>query len=244
MKLKGINAMHLKVIALVTMLIDHIGAILIMPMVDSSNPADKLMRIYMIMRIIGRIAFPIFAYLIVEGFVHTKNYKKYLLRVFIFSLVSIVPYNLAFGYAFYNVTYWRNYTFGNVGFTFLISLIMLYFIRKVESLNMNIILNWLARLIVVAIFVWIGFLIRCDRRGYGVLVVAGFYLFRDSKIKQMLSTIITFMDQWAMFIGAYLSLIPIYLYNGKKGRDIRYILYVFYPLHLLILALIRNFILG
>ena len=77
----GLSSFALKCIALITMIIDHVGAIL--------YPEAR------VLRIIGRIAFPIYAFLVAEGFYHTKNVKKYMLRLLLFALVSEIPFDLA-----------------------------------------------------------------------------------------------------------------------------------------------------
>lgn len=218
-----LNTMWLKILACICMLIDHIGAIFIMPLIQNGG---KFYIIFLIMRNIGRIAFPIFAFLIVEGFVHTKNYKKYLTRIFIFSIISTIPYNLCFGGMVYNIKYWRNFTFGNVGWTFTLALIMLYSLKILEDKKYNTILKWIISMLIIAIFMMIANLIKCDRKYWGILVIAGFYLFRHSRPKQLMTGIITFLDQRYM-PGVYLSLIPLALYNGEKGKDISKFVYVF-----------------
>ena len=80
------NTYKLKLIAIITMLIDHIAAVLI--------PSDTML--WLVMRCIGRLAFPIFVFLLVEGFHHTRDVKKYLLRLGAFALISEVPFDLAF----------------------------------------------------------------------------------------------------------------------------------------------------
>lgn len=104
---RGVSGSTLKIMAVISMLIDHIGGVLILmgiyykliphPENIGIGCIPNLNTIYLIMRAIGRIAFPIFCFLLVEGYVHTSNKKKYALRLFIFALISEIPFNLAFG---------------------------------------------------------------------------------------------------------------------------------------------------
>ena len=92
---RGISGSTLKIIAIITMLIDHIGAVVIAPvMIQRSGNLymeDDLYGIYSLLRTIGRIAFPIFCFLLVEGFVHTRNVKRYAIRLGLFAIISEIP---------------------------------------------------------------------------------------------------------------------------------------------------------
>lgn len=233
----GLSAFWLKIIACVTMFIDHIGGIVFLSGIgyETIFSDPKLATIYVYTRMIGRIAYPIFAFLLVEGFIHTKNFKKYIMRMLVFALISIIPYNLAFGRRLFNLEYWNRFIFGNVMWTFLLGLILMYVLKLVEEKEYKNILKVGLYIIITAVFMAGAFIIKCDRRHWGILVIALFYLFRDSRLKQALTSIISFRDQ---AIYAHLSLIPILLYNGKRGRDIRYFFYIFYPLHLIVLYVI------
>jgi len=105
----GIDAFTLKMIAAVTMLIDHVGYIFFPQ--------------YVLLRIIGRISFPIFAFLIVEGFMHTRDVKKYIFRMIIFALITEIP----FDFAFYGTFNWGHQ---NVLVTFLLALVAMYIDRQ------------------------------------------------------------------------------------------------------------------
>lgn len=246
MKKFSLSAFWLKVFAITVMLIDHIGAILLSPAVKAGiktqNISPTFLNSYFWMRNIGRMAFPLFAFLLVQGFLHTSNYKRYLTRMSIFAVVSILPFNLAFGGKLYNLKYWRNFTFGNVGWTLLLGLILLYILDHITKKDWKIYLRWSAYAIAIAIFMGVAYWIHCDRRQWGILVIAGFYLFRDSLLKQVLATFVTFQDQRGLVPGPFWALIPIVLYNGKKGKDIKYFTYLFYPLHLLILYGIKIYL--
>ena len=133
---KGLNSFQLKCIAIVTMLIDHFAVVVLagmyMPYVVnnvldlSAIPQNAVYAYYLVvpLRIIGRIAFPIFAFLLVQGFIHTKNIKKYIGRLFIFCLISEIPHDLAL----YNKV--LEFSLQNVFFTLLIGIISLSTIKK------------------------------------------------------------------------------------------------------------------
>ncbi len=138
---KGLTGSTLKIIAMVTMLIDHIGASIlergVMPKVADGSVMDagvEAMKVYnrwkvvdMACRGIGRIAFPIFCFLLVEGFLHTGNWKKYFSRLFLFSLISEVPFDLAVFKS------WYDFSSQNVFFTLWIALLVLAGMKYVSE---------------------------------------------------------------------------------------------------------------
>ena len=93
---KGLSGSTLKLIAIITMLIDHIGAAVIARLLIAGQGSEMLYKIYYAMRAVGRVAFPIFCFLLVEGFFYTGSRKKYALRLFGFALLSEIPFDLAF----------------------------------------------------------------------------------------------------------------------------------------------------
>ncbi|MCT4543074.1 MAG: conjugal transfer protein TraX [Vallitalea sp.] len=212
---------NLKIIACITMLIDHVGAVFFSK--------------YVWLRIIGRIAFPIFAYLIVEGYFHTKNIKKYLTRLLLFGVVSEIPFNLAFyGELFY-------FPGLNIFFTLFLGLLVIYIYDNYKSYG------GIALIIIGVIAEFIG----TDYGMIGILVIFLFYIFKGNYIMQAISFIaITLIGvgteyymsgQLSIQIYSITSLFLLYIYNGKKGMNIKYLFYGFYPGHLLIIGLIRLF---
>ena len=216
------SGQSLKLIAIVTMLIDHIGLALF---------PDEL-----IWRYIGRISFPIFAFLIVEGFVHTSNFKKYIGRILIFGILSEIPFNLLVSGKVFDLEH------QNVFFTFAIGLIMLHFIEKNTASVLN---NGF--LIMGILF---SVILRTDYSIYGIGLIYIFYVFRYSKV-----TMLGFASLVSLISGgvqrfAMLSTIPMALYNGERGpkvfdkKYVKYMFYAFYPIHIIILVFIRKFIYG
>ena len=184
------------------------------------------------MRYIGRLAFPIYAFLIAEGFRHTKNINRYLARLFAFACISEVPFDLATDGVILSFDY------QNVYFTLFLGLLTL---RLMELSGEDIYLKVLimASLSLLAqsahtdyryIGIWMIFMFdRCRR--YPL-----FRAFAVSSINLRLSSII----QWS----ASLALIPISMYNGRRGPSWKYFFYAFYPLHLLVLYFIRKYVFG
>lgn len=214
----------LKLIAIVTMLIDHIAVVFI--------PNNTWM--YLVCRIIGRVSFPIFAFLLVEGFFHTRNIKKYLVRLGIFALVSEIPFDLAFYNSYMHLEH------QNIFFTLFLGLLAIYLINTVEKKYQGkaVLVN-LANAAITIGFCFAAALLQSDYRFMGILIIVAFYLFRGNKLLLVISLIIV-SGNWVQAFSA-LSVIPIAFYNGKKGRNIKYFFYVFYPAHLLILYLLHKF---
>ncbi|HCY06842.1 MAG TPA: conjugal transfer protein TraX [Erysipelotrichaceae bacterium] len=231
MKVKGST---LKIIALITMLIDHIGAFLIEPYLLNNGvfpfafdisiiPKEfkTLYIIYIITRLIGRIAFPIYCFLIVEGFLHTSNLKKYAFNLLLFAFISEIPFNLA------NSNKLLYFDMQNVFFTLFLGLTCISLLDKYKG--------FFNTVIILSITSLPAYFLNVDYHHFGVLAIAVLYLFHKNKKHQILFGVLTF----AWELTAPLAFIPIYFYNGERGKQNKYLYYSLYPLHLLILYLIR-----
>lgn len=233
----GLSGGVLKIIALVTMIVDHTAAVLL---VYSSNP-----QWYLLGRIIGRLAFPIYCFLLVQGFCYTKNVKKYMVRLFFFALISEVPYDLAFRGVVLELSN------QNVFFTLFLGLLALVLIQYVQNMGMrkgnnsHIISRFVGFIGILMVFA-MAYFFRGDYGVDGVTFIILFYLCRTSKLEIALVNIIMNL---AMGLGGgvqvygMLSALPIALYNGKKGPSLKYFFYAIYPVHLMILYLIANYFL-
>ena len=203
---------------------------------------------------IGRLAFPIFAFLIVEGYFHTKDFRKYLKRILLFAILSEIPFNLAMGSrVFYPIHQ-------NVLWSFLISLLLIHWNErtKAESLWKRMLVGLFS--VLAAYFV--GLLTFVDYHNAGLLMVLTFYFFHRRKwwdyIGQFLCMWYINVEMLSGFayqiqLGtntfffvrqgfALLALLPIWLYKGNQGyhsKWFQYACYAFYPLHLLILGIIK-----
>lgn len=225
----GLSQTALKIIAVLSMLIDHSTAVLL----DYHHPA------YYTLRGVGRLAFPIFCFLIVEGYFHTKSVKKYAMRLFAFALISEVPFDLAFKQKFFYI--WNN----NVFFTLLIGLLCIWAADVlIEKNKYYIPLAVLA----VAAGAFLANYLRTDYGWYGVTLIAVFYSFHAFKPLTIVPFSLLTFYHTDFFNGKFhiqnwclLSYIPILLYNGKKGKlKLKYFFYIFYPAHLIILYILNT----
>ena len=237
----GFSHNFLIVVAMFSMLLDHAALTLIRNGklygfdVDLYNNAVMLddakfwIILYNVMRIIGRLAFPIFAFLLVEGFRKTSNLFKYFLRLLLLAFVSEIPYDLMVFNEFLTT---RCFAIQNVVFTYIIALLMLTCMRLI---------NGLPSFLTIFIAILAGVLAKALRTDYaieGIVLIYIFYVFRfDLNIKCILALIITFLMSIEHYYGtAIFSVFFIYFYDGKKGYvDIGRVAYIFYPLHMLLL---------
>lgn len=228
MKKRGISQETLKLIACVTMLLDHIGATLV--------PGWTL-------RIIGRIAFPIYCFLLVEGVHYTRNPKKYALRLAIGAVLSELPFDLAF----FGGWTWH---YQSVMLTMLLGLFALQTMAKCP--------NYFLKCVAVVPFALLAEFLQTDYGGAGVLLIALFGISRELPHRLLIqllgmalicnylipgSRISIGNVQIAIELFALLALIPIAFYSGRKAMDskaVQWGFYLFYPLHLTILYLIAG----
>lgn len=242
----GISGSTLKIIAIISMLIDHTAAVVIDPIIIygiMDNPNLRL--VYYAMRLIGRLAFPIFCFLLVEGFKYTRNRKRYALRLGIFALISEIPFNLAFRGLVFAPDY------QNVFFTLLIGLLVMQGFSLIEeriakkkwfpmientSLQTSIVF-FVCLLVLLAGMLAADFL-NTDYGGFGVLAIATMYLLRESPVSSMVGgcIILTIMSVYEMV--AFVDVLLVKFYNGERGLNLKLIFYLFYPVHLIVLYLI------
>lgn len=244
-KRKGISGSTIKMIAIIAMLIDHIGAVvltrimLVQGMGELNSGSQEaavqwlsdhaaLYVSYWIMRAIGRLGFPIFCFLLVQGFEHTRNVKKYAFRLFLFALISEFPFDLAFKGKV-------DFTYQNVFFTLFIGLLTMMAYRWVENhAEWNNVQRIPAYIVIIAAGMSVAGFLKTDYGAIGVACIMVLYIFRKKKVPQIIAGCIAFC--WEL--TAPLAFIPIGFYNGKRGWNIKYFFYIFYPAHLLILYLI------
>lgn len=230
---RGLDGGVLKGIAAALMLTDHVGAILL--------PEAP------VLRCVGRLAFPIFAFFIAEGYAHTRNFGRYFRRLAILAVVSEIPFNLENGAVF-------DLTRQNVLFTFCLALLTL---RGLEALGRERGFGrWAGCGLVLAAGFAAGELLRTDYGGWGVVTVALLQLCRDGKYAKLWLllamaavnglgmgslTMPVFGGEMPIQIFAVAALPVIWLYNGQAGpKGLRRAFYVFYPAHLLVLEGIRT----
>ena len=221
-------------IAMISMLIDHTAAFLLIKADFMNEPlfpalSEKL-TLYKIFRILGRFAFPIFCFLVTEGFIHTHDRKKYGINLLVFALISEIPWNLVHSGRLL-------YTSQNVFFTLLLGFAALwaYDLFKED----------MPKLGAVFLFLFVSsLLLRSDYGSKGMAFILILYIMRENKILQ------AFIGSCVLSSAALVmaSFVPINMYNGErgfiKGKAAKYAFYAFYPLHLLVLYLIRRAVYG
>lgn len=228
---KCLNSFTLKLFAIICMTIDHIGAVVGTEYVDGKIYLSGAFKadFYWILRDIGRIAFPIFCYLIVEGYYHTRNVWKYALRLFVFALISQIPFSLA--------THKTPFHFSslNVFFTLCMGLICIILLESRHTSSTHTAFAFISIVGITALSI----LLNTDYSIFGILLILIFYIFRDNPVKIFIAMLICiFLFENPRELFALISIIPIALHNGKKGPSMKYAFYVYYPLHLTILYLI------
>ncbi len=242
----GVNALVLKVIAITAMFIDHIGAAIVEYHPDMIYTSKMSIRILdLLLRGMGRIAFPIFCFLIVEGFLNTRNVIKYCLRLLIFALVSEVFYDIAIFNKRVDIKH------QNVYFTLLLGLMAVMMADRIRLvLKAKPVAKPVETLICYMIAVFYGIvalLFNTDYSIIGVLIVFTFYYFHDNKRKCYFINFIFILCFGMIEMFAAPDILLFSLYNGKHGKAldnkfIRLLFYAFYPLHLLILWGVRKYV--
>lgn len=309
---KGITGSTLKIIAIVAMFIDHFAAVILDGYLQTTIKPEMTYQetvqwladngvIYYTdtaMRLIGRFGFPLFCFLLVEGFTHTSHLGKYIRNLAIFALISELPFDLGFaGKLFYP-------EYQNVFFTLLIGVLTLTVVKKLGEdrtwspklvplfyvssfaigafilyMIQNSILLDLLYVFNVEPKLWaliliggvtglagmtiisrqwtadqknsfffhvmpmiagalLADLLKTDYSGWGVVVITIMYLFRNNKTKEMAFGCLALTVMSFMEVTAFLMLIPVSKYNGKRGLSLKYFFYAFYPVHILILYLV------
>ena len=229
----GLSGSTLKLIACITMLIDHTGAAIVDTIIFDSNLRytnlemwNNLRTLYTWMRGIGRLAYPIFCFLLVEGFFHTRDVKRYCSRMLLFALISEFPFDYALKAS---VPFWNKQ---NVYFTLLLSLLCLYLLDQLRGMP------WI-QLFAVYMAMTLAKAMMTDYNYKGVFLVVMLYLFHDYRLYQSIAGAAAI--SWEQY--APLSFVLCFLYNGRRGLRLRYFFYGFYPGHLLVLGLIRHVVL-
>ena len=213
------TSLILKCIAMISMLIDHTSV--------------AYFGQTTLFNVIGRIAFPIFAFQISEGYIHTKNLKKYLLRLFCFAIISQVPFML------FDSMFTNNFSFNIFG-TLFVGLLAILLYDKIANCTFeltkdkkfNLTINKIFGFIPAILFGIVSEVCCFDYGFWGVAIIFLFYFFKND------INIIIYGYHYLyilLCIGTILPIIFICLYNGKQGKKIKYLLYAFYPVHLLIL---------
>ena len=224
MRQKLFSQEGLKLLACVTMLTDHIGATLYPSLIW--------------LRVIGRLAFPIYCFLLVEGIWHTKNTKKYATRLFAGAVLSEIPFELLF----FGALTWRHQS---IMMTLILGLVAVFWGRQKKN-------YWLP----FAVCFFVAEFMNTDYGGWGVALICMFAITEELPHKKLLQLLGMALVFWCMnsyqlpILGmripiqmfGLLALIPIWCYSGVKltsSRLVQWAFYLFYPVHLIVLLLIK-----
>ncbi|MBQ9007095.1 MAG: hypothetical protein IJ092_12115 [Atopobiaceae bacterium] len=218
--LRILDGTTLKLIALVSMVIDHVG--------DLFFPSATWMRV------VGRIAMPVFAFCVSEGYIHTRDRQSYLLRMGVFALISEIPFDLA-------RTGTLDLSSQNIMFTFFLALGALtlfdYIAERYEGAQGLVMgIGAVAAIAVGSVF------LGAEYNFSAIGLVFIFYLLRDQDpfIRDVSgAAFLALVRNVGIYRWSILGIIPIALYNGKRGRGLKLLFYVFYPAHLLVLYLVK-----
>lgn len=229
---RGLTGSTLKIVAMVTMLIDHVAAVVMTRMYIVAGYSDNFYTVILGLRLIGRLAFPIYCFLLVEGFMRTKDIRLYKLRMVVFALISEIPFDLALTSKAMNPDY------QNVMFTMLIGLFALQGLRLVEEKGFSKGKRTFLQVVVVALAVVCSVLWKTDYSWSGILCICAIYLFKASNSRKALLGNAALIMANTMEVTGLFAVPLIGAYNGERGLKLKYFFYLFYPVHLLILYLI------
>lgn len=222
----------LKLIAIISMLADHVNKALIYPYLESNH--GFLAFISDVFDIIGRIAFPLFCFMLVEGYFKTRNRKKYLLNLLLFGVISEIPFDMFTTASFFNMNW------NNVMFTLALVLVTVWIIDtlKEKMQKRSKALWYLVSILIVLVMCIVSMSLSLDYEHHAILIGYFFYLFHDMPVFAIpFGYASMFKEPWAL-LGFGLTL----TYNGERGKQHKMLYYWFYPVHLLILGLLRLYL--
>lgn len=259
-KAPGITGFTLKMIAISTMLVDHVAAGIGERIIYYDRERfpfvgehiETFETIYEIMRIIGRMAFPIFCFLLVEGFIHTRSRLKYARNLLVFALISEIPFDLAFNYTY------LEFESNNVFFTLFLGLLMMIVLEAISKKRKTddprpikryfryfIKATGYAAVILVTMVIS-DFLLFPDYGASGIAAITAMYILRRHRLWGFgLGVALLGLMAGSIEFYAMLMLIPVYFYNGKRGPQnglIKFVFYWFYPVHLFLIAVFCKYV--
>lgn len=217
--LKILSGSALKVIAVISMTIDHVALYVLAGYLSMQD-----VWLYDVLRGIGRLAFPIFAFLVVEGYRHSHNLKRYMAVLLMAAIISEIPWFLLGQYDSHNVL-----------FTLLLGLIAVYLTDRIPK---NSWVFFIPSLCVAIIASWIN----TDYSWHGIGVMMVFYLFHEKPFPYFLIGF-PFLMEYGI-TGTCMGILACLLYNGNRGfvrgKWLKYCFYIYYPLHLMLMSCILN----
>ena len=246
-----VTSFVLKIIAIISMLMDHTSAALYNAIPTEMN------WLYNTGRMIGRMAFPLFCFMIVEGYYHTRNKWRYLGSLIFLAVISELPFDAIFS----NSDFKLNYNYQNVFFTLAIGLLTIILAGEISARVTNIFLSGVLQLFMIQIMLFAAGMLKSDYGSLGLELILMIYYFEKIPVllkKDNLKFIFAATAVLAWFIyfdsvrGSIIesyglpAVILIMLYNGKRGdyKIPKYVFYFFYPVHLIILYFVRKAVTG
>ncbi len=264
-RFKIINGHTLKIIACISMLIDHITAGIMYPVIKSGLYPDTidfetLNTIYKALRGIGRTAFPIFCFLLVEGFIHTKSRLRYALSLLIFGLISEPFFDICF-YAkkeIFNINPFEVLSANkeilgnhcNVYFTLLLGLLVMcgieFSMNLVKTNRLTIHFAYLLSVAAAGLGIYLAEILHTDYHGYGVALIAILYVLRNYEPANLAGGYLLIINLGTEYLS-FPGFILLCCYNKKRGRKLgrlKYLFYGFYPVHILAIYFFRCLLFG
>lgn len=227
-----LSGAELKLIAIISMLADHVNKALIYPYLESNH--GFLAFISDAFDIIGRIAFPLFCFMLVEGYFKTRSRMKYLLNLLLFGVISEIPFDMFTTASFFNMNW------NNVMFTLALVLVTVWIIDtlKEKMQKQSKALWYLVSILIILVMCIVSMSLSLDYEHHAILIGYFFYLFHDMPVFAIpFGYASMFKEPWAL-LGFGLTL----TYNGERGKQHKILYYWFYPVHLLILGLLRLYL--
>lgn len=223
-----LNGAQLKYIAFLSMLLDHINNALITPYLDGKGP---LLHVSNLLSILGRVAFPLFMYFLVEGFFKTRSRKKYLMNLLLFALLSEVPFDLFTSRELFN----KNWN--NMMFTLALSLATIWIVDEMKGrlAKKSKALWYGVSVLVVAVMCAVAMFFSLDYDYHAIIVAYLFYIFYEKPLYGAALGYLSIIKELYSVLGFAATL----TYNGERGKQHKWLNYAFYPVHLLILGFLR-----
>lgn len=247
----------IKIIAIISMFIDHLCKVVLTVVINQTGeyffePGFNHEAYKLLVNIVGnvllpfgRVAFPLFCFLLIEGYVHTSNRKKYFLRMVIFATVSELPFDLAFlsNYSRTMGTYPFSSISQNVFFTHAIGIVAMWIIDKYSALRNDraseAVLNKLFAVLCVGVVAIVAYCLKTDYDFFGVLLIATLYFCRKNRLLQVAAFIVVSVALGYICLPYLISAAIMVMYNTSRGKlKFKYSFYVFYPAHLIILYIV------
>ncbi|MDD6327315.1 MAG: TraX family protein [Lachnospiraceae bacterium] len=240
----------LKWIAMLIMMIDHIGYGLLGPIIsahpESYGTVDNLrltplVIVYYAMRLVGRIAFPIFIFLLIQGFLYSHDRIQYFARLLLFAVISEIPFDLVFSISTKQLNKGKiiEFAYQNVFFTLAFGLLLITIIDVFRKIPQKGSASYVVVGTLCIIILLVVYGLQPDYGVIGALAILAAYCFKNDPKKMTAACVTVLLLSSQMEITAYLAIVLVGQYNGSRGKGNKWVFYLFYPIHLLMIVGIR-----